>query len=66
MGTGNEAVVKIGGHTLTEGQTMALRMAVESKRTELASKAYRQKLGPIADAYQRRLDEIGLLLLGES
>ncbi len=53
-----EAMITIGGVELTLAQSATVRCAVAHMLTELEDPAYRKALGPIAEAYRKRLGEI--------
>lgn len=56
-----EPKTQIGDHVLSEGQTMALRVAANTFLEQLSDETFREDLGPIADAYQARLREVLLI-----
>lgn len=53
-----EAKITIEGHELTEGQSMAIRVAVTSFLFQLHDPKFRRDLGATAWRYKQRLDEI--------
>lgn len=58
-----EAHIRIGAYVLSEGQSMAVRVAVSSFLVELEDDEFRNGLGPeLADAYKTRLSEVATLL----
>ena len=54
----NEPCIQINGRTLTNAQAMAVRVAVTNFHMEVASEEGKRDLGPIADAYRARLEEV--------
>lgn len=53
-----EAKIQIGNYVLSEGQSIAVRVAVTNFLMELSDAEYRRELGPIAEAYEARLKEV--------
>jgi hypothetical protein len=54
-----EATIIIDGHTLTEGQSMSVRVAITAFVLELKNdKIFAESLGPISIAYHTRLTEV--------
>jgi hypothetical protein len=64
-GKRTEAQVIINGVELSEAGAAVLRVAVHHFLVDLSDPAYRQDLGPIADAYEARLRELEDLLVVE-
>lgn len=58
MAKWKEPRIEISGYSLTQGQAMAVRVAVEQFLMELAEDDFRSELGPIGDAYRERLQEV--------
>lgn len=58
MGGAREAQIKIGDRLLSEGQSMAVRVAITNFLIELDDAQFRTELGPIADGYRDRLKEV--------
>ncbi|MCP3471356.1 hypothetical protein NLM33_13545 [Bradyrhizobium sp. CCGUVB1N3] len=62
-----EATITIDGHTLTEGQSMSVRVAITAFLMELKNdKQFADSLGLIAVAYQARLTEVMHIILHEA
>jgi hypothetical protein len=61
-----EPKIQIGDHVLTHAQAMALRVAVASFQMECTSDEGKSDLGPIADAYAARLEEIIAIIMRET
>ena len=53
-----EATITIDGHTLTEGQSMSVRVAITAFLMELNDKKFAQSLGQIGIGYHARLTEV--------
>lgn len=53
-----EAKIQIGDYLLTEGQSIAVRVAVTNFLMELSDADFKRDLGPIGDAYELRLKEV--------
>jgi hypothetical protein len=53
-----EATITIDGHTLTEGQSMSVRVAITMFLMELNDKAFAESLGQIAIGYRTSLTEV--------
>lgn len=61
-----EPYIQIGDHVLTEGQAMAVRVAVTSFHMEVSQdEEFRDGLGPIADGYRDRLGEVLKIMLAK-
>ena len=58
-----EPVITINGTRLSEGQAMAVRVAVTNFHMRLTNKNYQRDLGPVAAAYMARVREIVQLML---
>lgn len=55
----SEPFVQIGNHVLTEAQASAVRCAVSHLHSEIATDSeLRAALGPIAEGYSARLNEV--------
>ncbi|MGY8665714.1 hypothetical protein Q3C01_25605 [Bradyrhizobium sp. UFLA05-109] len=62
-----EATITIDGHKLTEGQAMAVRVAITAFLLELKhDKKFADGLGVIGIAYQARLNEVMHIILNEA
>ncbi|WP_063685607.1 hypothetical protein [Bradyrhizobium stylosanthis] len=62
-----EATITIDGHTLTEGQAMAVRVAITAFLMDLKNdKQFADCLGLIGIAYQARLTEVMHIILNEA
>lgn len=59
-----EPCIQVNGRVLSDAQAMAVRVAVTNFHTETAEPETKADLGPIADAYHARLDEVLALMLG--
>lgn len=61
----SEPRIQIGDKVLTEGQAMALRVAVTSFHIETKDEEFRNDLGvELADAYHARLGEVLTIIIG--
>lgn len=60
-----EASITVGGRVLSPAQSASVRVAVSGMLMELQDPEHRQALGEIAGAYEDRLREVELLLLGD-
>lgn len=61
-----EPRIQIGDYVLTEGQAMALRVAVTDFHSQTGDAEFRQELGcDLAAAYHARLGEILTIMLRE-
>lgn len=59
-----EPRIQIGDHVLTEGQAMALRVAVGTFHVQTKDEDWRQDIGTeLADAYHARLGEILTIII---
>jgi len=53
-----EANIEIGDYVLSEGQSMAVRVAITNFLTQLDDPEYSKALGPVANGYRDRLREV--------
>ncbi len=60
-----EAIITVGARVLSPAQSASVRVAVSSMLMELQDPEHRQALGEIAGAYEARLREVELLLIGD-
>lgn len=59
-----EPKIQIGDHVLSEGQAMAVRVAVSTFHIEVSDDDYRKELGEkLADAYRDRLGEVLTIII---
>lgn len=58
MSETSEAKIQIGDRLLTEGQSMAVRAAITNFLMQCEDPKFKEELGPIADAYHKRLAEV--------
>jgi hypothetical protein len=60
-----EPYIQIGDHVLTEAQASAVRCAIAHLHSEIAEDSeFKAALGPIADAYCARLNEVLAIIAG--
>lgn len=59
-----EPHVEVEGAVLTQGQAMAVRVAVSSFLSELAEPEHMKEMGEIGPLYQARLREVESLMVG--
>lgn len=59
----SEADITINGKPLNFAQSMVVRVAVSSFLMELDDPDYRKGLGPVADGYEARLQEVQAMII---
>ena len=60
-----EPKITINGHTLTDAQAMAVRVACTCFEIQTGSEEGRRDIGPAADGYTARLREVFAMMVSE-
>lgn len=60
-----EPFIQIGSHVLSDGQAMAVRVAISNFHMEVSDPEFAADLGPISAAYRERLSEVLKAIIDE-